>query len=195
MTVEDIARKLKLKDKHLLSTEKKFKVFMESYGKRYSTREEYLRRLGIFAENMVRAVEHQALDPTAVHGVTQFSDLSQEEFERFYTGAKGGFGFRNGFSAAGGEAPPLEVEGLPEEFDWREKGAVTEVKMQVCFEKCYFVIDHLISYHTIYLALDVRETQFKWGSHFTCLLRLRGELYQNNIIHVCCIGFYRCVYV
>ena len=132
MTVEDIARKLKLKDKHLLSTEKKFKVFMESYGKRYSTREEYLRRLGIFTENMVRAVEHQALDPTAVHGVTQFSDLSQEEFERFYTGAKGGFGFRNGFSAAGGEAPPLEVEGLPEEFDWREKGAVTEVKMQVC---------------------------------------------------------------
>lgn len=112
----------------ILGAEKKFKIFMETYGKKYSSREEYLHRLGIFAKNLVRAAEHQALDPTAVHGVTPFSDLSPEEFERLYTGVKGGLGI-NGL--AGGDAPPLEVEGLPEDFDWREKGAVTEVKMQV----------------------------------------------------------------
>lgn len=126
--IEDVARKLNLKDNELLSTEKRFKTFMENYGKRYSTREEYLLRLGIFAKNMLRAAEHQALDPTATHGVTQFSDLSEDEFERFYTGVKGGFPSGN---SSGGEAPPLDLEGLPENFDWREKGAVTEVKMQV----------------------------------------------------------------
>jgi cathepsin F len=126
--IQDVARKLELKDNELLKTEKKFKVFMQDYSKRYSTREEYLLRLGIFAKNLVKAAEHQVLDPTAIHGVTQFSDLSEEEFERFYTGVKGGFPSSNG---VGGVAPPLDVEGLPENFDWREKGAVTGVKMQV----------------------------------------------------------------
>lgn len=126
--IQDVARKLELKDNELLKTEKKFKVFMQDYSKSYSTREEYLLRLGIFAKNLVKAVEHQALDPTAIHGVTQFSDLSDEEFERFYTGVRGGFPSSNG---VGEVAPPLDVEGLPENFDWREKGAVTGVKMQV----------------------------------------------------------------
>ncbi|RZB44591.1 probable cysteine protease RD19D [Glycine soja] len=133
-TVHDIARKLKVGDNELLRTEKKFKVFMENYGRSYSTREEYLRRLGIFSQNMLRAAEHQALDPTAVHGVTQFSDLTEVEFEKLYTGVNGGFPSTN---TAGGVAPPLEVEGLPENFDWREKGAVTEVKIQGRCGSCW----------------------------------------------------------
>ncbi|KAI4351485.1 hypothetical protein L6164_005851 [Bauhinia variegata] len=134
--IQATARKLKLNDKNFLGTERKFKIFMENYGKKYSTTEEYLHRLGIFANNMIRAAEHQALDPTAIHGVTPFSDLSEEEFERFYTGAKGGIG-TNGFMAAGGEAPPLKVDDLPENFDWREKGAVTEVKFQGLCGACW----------------------------------------------------------
>lgn len=101
---------------------------MKKYGKSYATQEEYMHRLGIFAKNLIRAAEHQALDPTAVHGITPFSDLSEEEFERLYTGVKGGFGFANGIVET---APPLEVRDLPESFDWREKGAITDVKMQV----------------------------------------------------------------
>ncbi|KAL0298876.1 UNVERIFIED_CONTAM: putative cysteine protease RD19D [Sesamum radiatum] len=124
---------------HLLGTaaELRFKSFMLEYGKEYPTRAEYLHRLGIFAKNLIRAAEHQAMDPTAVHGVTQFSDLSEKEFEGMYMGVKGGGGgaalWENGVAAAA----ELEVGDLPESFDWREEGAVTDVKMQGTCGSCW----------------------------------------------------------
>ncbi|KAI3734702.1 hypothetical protein L6452_14177 [Arctium lappa] len=115
---------------HLIGTptEHRFTAFIQKHGKQYSTREEYLHRLGVFSKNLLRAAEHQLLDPTAVHGVTPFSDLSEEEFETLFLGVKGG-----GIDRKNGElgtAPPMEVKDLPDDFDWREKGAVTDVKMQ-----------------------------------------------------------------
>lgn len=112
-------------------TENKFRVFMSDYGKNYSTKEEYIHRLGIFAKNILKAAEHQMMDPTAVHGVTQFSDLTEEEFKRMFTGVADVYGGHG--RTVGTEAPMVEVEGLPEDFDWREKGGVTEVKNQVCY--------------------------------------------------------------
>ena len=126
--VTDDHSRRKFGGENVLGMEKEFGMFMEKYGKEYGSREEYVRRRGIFAKNMARAAEHQALDPTAVHGVTPFSDLSEEEFEMMFTGVVDGAHI-NGVEKT---AEPLEVEGLPESFDWREKGAVTEVKMQVC---------------------------------------------------------------
>ncbi|KAI3695923.1 hypothetical protein L1987_78928 [Smallanthus sonchifolius] len=115
---------------HLLGTptEHRFTAFIQEHGKQYSTREEYLHRLGVFSKNLLRAAGHQLLDPTAVHGVTPFSDLSEEEFETMYLGLKSG-GIKQKNSGVG-TAPPVEIKDLPEDFDWREKGGVTEVKKQ-----------------------------------------------------------------
>lgn len=116
------------------TTELRFKSFIQEYEKSYSTREEYVHRLGVFAKNLIRAAEHQAMDPTAIHGVTRFSDLTEEEFEMMYMGVKGGrevLGNDHVESAAAAATVMTDVTYLPENFDWREKGAVTEVKMQV----------------------------------------------------------------
>ncbi|GFS30092.1 Papain family cysteine protease [Actinidia rufa] len=86
---------LQITDNHRLlgtATELRFRSFMKEYGKEYSTREEYVRRLGVFAGNL-EAVWAQ-------------------------------------LGVAAGAAEEMEVRGLPESFDWRGIGAVTEVKMQ-----------------------------------------------------------------
>ncbi|CAM8958075.1 unnamed protein product [Rhodiola kirilowii] len=118
-----------------LKAEPQFLTFMKKYDKQYSTREEYLRRLGIFAKNLIKVAEHQLMDPTAVHGVNQFSDLEEEEFERMYTGMVRVEGLER---LSGNEvAAAVGGEELPEDFDWREKGAVTDVKMQGTCGSCW----------------------------------------------------------
>ena len=132
------------------TTELHFKSFMEEYEKSYSTHEEYVHRLGIFAKNLIKAAEHQAMDPSAIHGVTQFSDLTEEEFEATYMGLKGGAGVGGTTQLGkddGDESAAevmMDVSDLPESFDWREKGAVTEVKTQVILDSYYSTVGQSI---------------------------------------------------
>ncbi|KAJ6325501.1 hypothetical protein OIU76_012560 [Salix suchowensis] len=118
---------------NLLGTEEKFKMFIKKHKKEYKTREEYVHRFGIFGKNLIRAAEHQALDPTAIHGVTPFMDLTEEEFERIYTGVLGG----GTVPVEKASVSFMDASGLPGSFDWREKGAVTDVKMQGSCGSCW----------------------------------------------------------
>ena len=112
---------------NVLSSEDHFTLFKSKFGKVYASGEEHDYRFSVFKANLRRARRHQKMDPSARHGVTQFSDLTRSEFREKHLGVKGGFKLPKDAN----KAPILPTENLPEDFDWRDHGAVTPVKNQV----------------------------------------------------------------
>jgi cathepsin F len=121
-------------DEQLLNAEHHFTLFKSKYEKTYATQVEHDHRFRVFKANLRRARRNQLLDPSAVHGVTQFSDLTPKEFRRKFLGLK-----RRGFRLPTDTqtAPILPTSDLPTEFDWREQGAVTPVKNQGMCGSCW----------------------------------------------------------
>lgn len=119
-------------DDLLLNAEHHFTTFKRKFGKLYATQEEHDYRFAVFKANLRRAKRNQKLDPTAVHGVTQFSDLTPFEFRRDYLGLKP---LRLPVDAQ--EAPILPTNDLPTDFDWRDQGAVSAVKNQGSCGSCW----------------------------------------------------------
>ncbi|OWM75026.1 cysteine protease RD19A-like [Punica granatum] len=119
-------------DPGLLDAELRFSRFKLQFGKTYASQEEHDYRLGVFKANLRRAELHQKLDPTAVHGITKFSDLTPEEFQSKFLGLKG-----LKLPADASKAPILPTDDLPTDFDWRDHGAVTGVKDQGSCGSCW----------------------------------------------------------
>lgn len=103
-----------------------FSLFKTKYDKSYSDQKEHDYRFSVFKSNLLRAKRNQLLDPSAEHGVTQFSDLTPEEFKQRFLGLR-----TPKFLQEARKAPILPTGNLPEDFDWRDRGAVTGVKDQV----------------------------------------------------------------
>lgn len=76
---------------------------VSQYHKAYSTQEEYNSRLSVFRSNLEIA-EQLTATGTSVHGVTQFMDLTPEEFKAMYTGFD-----PRGFREALGDIPVARV--------------------------------------------------------------------------------------
>ncbi|KAE8057187.1 hypothetical protein FH972_013896 [Carpinus fangiana] len=102
----------------LLHAERHFSTFKAKFGKSYGSREEHDYRFGVFQANLRRAKVHQKLDPSAVHGVTKFSDLTPAEFRQQFLGLK-----NVRLPADAQKAPILPTNDLPTDFDWRDHGA------------------------------------------------------------------------
>ncbi|GFY89914.1 Papain family cysteine protease [Actinidia rufa] len=122
---EDLVIQQVVDGDHPLSADHHFRLFKRRFGKSYATQEDHDYRFSVFKTNLRRARHHQRLDPSAVHGVTQFSDLTPAEFRRNHLGLK-----RLRFPADANKAPILPTEDLPADFDWRDHGAVASVKNQ-----------------------------------------------------------------
>lgn len=85
----------------------------------------------MFKANLRQAKANQELDPTAVHGVTRFSDLTQSEFRTRFLGMK------LKYPAHANKAVVLPTDDLPLDFDWRDFGAVTPPKDQGGCGSCW----------------------------------------------------------
>lgn len=109
-----------------------FSIFKNKFGKSYESKEEHEYRFSVFKTNLLRAKRNQEFDVNAVHGVTQFSDMTPEEFAEKHLGLK-----PLKFPKDANKAPILPTEDLPGSFDWREHGAVTPVKNQGSCGSCW----------------------------------------------------------
>jgi len=130
-----LARPVAVGQQQRLGAQAAFDAFVKKYNKNYDSAEERAKRFEIFVENLAKAKENQLLDPTAKHGVTQFSDLTQAEFKEKYLG-----GFVQPTAAERASAlkmPQSKINDLPTTFDWREKGAVTPIKNQGQCGSCW----------------------------------------------------------
>jgi len=113
---------------------------MKKYQKSYATDAEYTRRLEIFKKNLVWYAELDAKSPYASFGVTQFSDLSREEFKDMYlmkndtlTAGK----LSPGQGAPVWKAPANMIADLPSSYSWQSKSAVTPVYNQGQCGSCW----------------------------------------------------------
>eukprot|EP00092_Neocalanus_flemingeri_P015017 GFUD01016219.1.p1 GENE.GFUD01016219.1~~GFUD01016219.1.p1 ORF type:complete len:603 (-),score=178.52 GFUD01016219.1:232-1977(-) len=115
-----------------------FHDFMSFHNKSYATKEDYKFRYGVFKQNMkkVQFLQESELG-TAVYGPTVTADLTETEFKKNFLGMKTKWNKLSDDPDIHWPAADIPDVELPKEVDWREKGAVTEVKNQGMCGSCW----------------------------------------------------------
>ncbi|MFH4978013.1 hypothetical protein AB6A40_004722 [Gnathostoma spinigerum] len=115
----------------------RFVHFTQKYGREYASKQEYIDRFNIFQKNMRLAKKYQKYEQgTAVYGETQFSDMSQKEFREKILPMNWPRSLHP-MKLADVEKLIGNVSDLPDEFDWRSKHVVTEIKNQGMCGSCW----------------------------------------------------------
>jgi cysteine peptidase B len=112
---------------------KEFESFVAKFNKNYGSVEEFEKRFEIFRTFLLIADERNLANGGSVHGVTKFSDLTQEEFKSTYL-MKPGF-----YIPPSNPEVPLPSPPSPNVvLDWRNtKNVVTPVKDQAQCGSCW----------------------------------------------------------
>ncbi|KAI6216209.1 hypothetical protein M3Y99_01833200 [Aphelenchoides fujianensis] len=131
----NIGRSIKPKDFAVWSL---FTGFVNRHAKKYETKRETLHRFRVYKRNLKAAKMWQENEQgTAVYGETQFSDLTSTEFRKTMLPYQWQKPAKAPRSLSEEELADLEVEEVPDNFDWRTKNVVTEVKNQKSCGSCW----------------------------------------------------------
>ncbi|KAJ8937044.1 hypothetical protein NQ314_012061, partial [Rhamnusium bicolor] len=112
----------------------KFKDFILEHNKTYLNKIEYNYRLKVFKNNLnTIKLLNKYEQGTGKYGITKFTDLTTDEFSRSH-GLRMDLRNENDIPLLPAPIPNIT---LPIEFDWRQKGAVTQVKNQGSCGSCW----------------------------------------------------------
>lgn len=122
-------------DNHLRTM---YELWLVKHGKAYNAlgmNDEKERRFEIFKDNLRFIEEHNALNDRPFKlGLTQFADLTNDEYRAMYLGARVDRSASAGLKLASSKRSDRYAfqagDGLPQTVDWRTKGAVGPVKDQ-----------------------------------------------------------------
>ncbi|KAK9947011.1 hypothetical protein M0R45_012448 [Rubus argutus] len=118
------------------SSSQLFEAWCKQYGKSYSSAQEKLYRIIVFEKNLALITQHNDLGNSSYTlSLNSFSDLTQSEFNATR------LGFTPMFLTLehNSEQKPSDTVApdVPSSIDWREKGAVTNVKDQGNCGSCW----------------------------------------------------------
>ncbi|KAL0895151.1 hypothetical protein ABMA27_013602 [Loxostege sticticalis] len=113
-----------------------FEDFIKTYNKEYTSEVEKQARYEIFKNNLEDINERNQNSKSAVFGINQFADLTQEEFSQKYTLRHSRRNIRSETKCSPHVYNGTSV-GAPDSFDWRDQNKVTPVKDQLECKSCW----------------------------------------------------------
>ncbi|XP_052817751.1 procathepsin L-like [Mya arenaria] len=112
-----------------------FLEYLKTYGKSYTTANEFNKRFSIWQETVSRVERHNADASKGLHSYTmavnQFSDMTYEEYRANM------FGFKSDPDHVRNTLYQSSLSELPAAVDWKAKGYVTEVGNQGQCGSCW----------------------------------------------------------